>query len=225
MRKKSPTGNVARLRPRGAPKTAQPQSALAAAATVVAAATPAIALPPPVPWHIRHRAELRFVVTFAAIAGVLFALYSFPYAEGSAARRWSDGYLRAYAHMAGSVLSLFEHKVHVSGQDIIGRYSVRIVRGCDAIDAQILLVSAVVASSAYSWRRRATGAVLGFLLVTVVNVARICSLYYIGALLPSYFDFFHHEFWPLLLIVVAIAAFIAWSRMGIARAGVAHATG
>jgi exosortase/archaeosortase family protein len=156
--------------------------------------------------------ELRFVVSFAVVAGALFSLYSFPYPEGSTARRWSDSYLTAYAHLAGWVLSAFEHPITVAGQNIVGRYSLRIVRGCDAIDAQILLVAAVLASSSHSWPHRLWGAAVGFLVITVANVVRICSLYYAGSYLPAYFDFFHHEVWPLLLIVIAVVAFVVWSR-------------
>jgi exosortase/archaeosortase family protein len=170
----------------------------------------------------KYRTEIRFVVTFAAIAGVLFSVYSFPYPDGSAARHWSDAYLRAYAHMAGGILSIFEGHLAVDGQNIVGSYSLRIIRGCDAIDAQILLLSAVLASPSHSWRWRIYGALAGFLLITVANVARVCCLYYVGAHFPAQFDFFHHELWPLLLIVLAAVAFIVWSRLGGSRERGAH---
>jgi exosortase/archaeosortase family protein len=186
--------------------------------------SPGLEMTPAEPSHTRYRSELRFVLAFIAIACVLFSVYSFPYPDGSRARRWSDVYLQAYAHWSGWVLSAFERHIAVSGQDIIGHYSLRIVRGCDAIDAQILLVSAVLASSVYSWRWRISGAILGFFLITLINVVRICSLYYVGSYFPTYFDFFHHELWPLLLIVLAASAFVLWSRLASARERSADAT-
>jgi exosortase/archaeosortase family protein len=171
------------------------------------------------------RSDIAFVVAFVVLAGALFAVYSFPYPEGSRARVWSDGYLRAYARMAGWVLSVFDPHVGVSDQNIVGRYPLRIVRGCDAVDAQILFVSAVFASSAYSWRLRAYGALSGFLLITVANVLRICSLYYVGSYLPAYFDFFHHELWPMLLIALAATAFVLWARFANSERAAAHAGG
>jgi len=163
--------------------------------------------------HESGRPQVRFVVVFLAISVFLFSVYSFPYSEGSWARHWSDAYLRAYAHLAGWVLSIFERGIVLSGQNIVGRYSLRIIRGCDAVDAQILLVAAVLASPLHSWRWRIGGAIAGALLVLVANVARICSLYYIGLFLPSYFDLFHHEVWPLVLIAFAGGVFVLWSRM------------
>jgi exosortase/archaeosortase family protein len=172
-----------------------------------------------------HRSELRFVLSFVVTAGILFSLYSFPYPEGSLGQRWSEGYLRAYSHLAGWVLAAFEPHVSVSGQNILGRYSLRIIRGCDAVDAQILLVAAVLASHVYSWRWRVAGVVAGFAVITAANVLRICSLYYVGVLVPAYFDFCHHELWPLLLIALAAGAFVLWSRVGSARGGIERAVG
>lgn len=169
--------------------------------------------------------EVRFVISFLVIAGILFSLYSFPYREGSWPQRSSEAYLRAYAHLAGWVLSIFERSVVVSGQEISGRYALRIIRGCDAVDAQILLVAALFASHLYSWRSRAWGALAGLALITAVNVARICCLYYVGFLAPTYFDFFHHEFWPLLLILSATVTFVLWSKIAAARGGVVRAVG
>src|SRR5262252_4261153 len=161
----------------------------------------------------KSRPEVRFAIFFLLTAGVLFSVYSFPYAQNSWPQRWSDLYLRAYARMAGGVLSLFEPHITVTGQNILGRYPLRIIRGCDAVDAQILLVAAILATHACSWRRRVGGAVAGVALVTVANVVRICSLYYVGYFLPGSFEFFHHELWPLVLIVIAAGTFVLWFRV------------
>jgi exosortase/archaeosortase family protein len=163
--------------------------------------------------ELRKRPEFRFVLSFLVIAAILFSVYSFPYPDGSLGQRWANAYLSAYAHMSGLVLRLFDPSVVVADRSITGRYAVRIIRGCDAIDAQILMLAAVFATHVHSWRWRIGGAVVGFLAVTAANVVRICSLYYIGALFPSQFDFFHHEVWPLLLIALAAGLFVLWFKM------------
>jgi exosortase/archaeosortase family protein len=171
------------------------------------------------------RPTVRFVASFVLVAGTLFSLYSFPYPDGSRYKDWSDAYLRGYSCLAAWVLSAFEPHVYRAGQDIVGRYSIRIIRGCDAVDAQILLFAAVVSSHLHSWRWRAAGALLGFLILTIANVGRICSLYYIGIFLPKYFDFFHHEAWPIALILLATGLFVLWSRLALERGRAALAVG
>ena len=164
----------------------------------------------------RRRAELRFVLTFLVVAGVLFSLYSFPYAETGLSEAWFQGYLRAYARVAGSILSLFDRQVDVAGTIIGGRYSLRIVKTCDAMEANLLFLAGVVAFPA-RWSRKVVAALVGIAVLVGVNVFRICSLYFIGLYLPSRFELFHAELWPLLLIVVAIVDFVAvavWTTRG-----------
>jgi exosortase/archaeosortase family protein len=158
--------------------------------------------------------SFKFVSVFMLTAAVLLAIYYFPYAEGTVMKHWISDYLRADAAVAGAVLHGLDASVHVHGQDIVGRYSLRIVRTCDAMDVKILFVSAVLAWSTH-WRRKAMAVVVGATMLFVVNVARICTLYYIGVYVPAYFTIAHHELLPALVLVVAVGAFIlftAWAQ-------------
>ena len=92
--------------------------------------------------------------------------------------------------------------VHVLGQDIVGRFSLRIVKSCDAMEAVILFVAAVCAFPV-RWRARAWGIVLGTLGLAAVNVLRICSLDFIGIYHLAQFELFHLEVWPLLMVCSA----------------------
>ena len=121
------------------------------------------------------------------------------------------GYLRAYAATAGAVLRWFDPSVIVHGQDIVGRYPLRIVRTCDAMDVQILFVCAVLAWPT-GWRRKALVAAGGAVALFVVNVARICSLYYVGLWRPTWFDFVHLELWPAVIVIAAVVAFAAFAK-------------
>jgi exosortase H (IPTLxxWG-CTERM-specific) len=151
----------------------------------------------------RRGPQLRFVLTFVAAAAVLFSLYSFPYAENGISETWFQGYLRAYARLAGSILSIFDGQVDVAGTVIGGRYWLRIVKTCDAMEANLLFLAAVFAFPA-RWSRKAVAALLGIVVLVGVNVIRICSLYFIGLYLPARFELFHAELWPLLLIVFSL---------------------
>src|SRR5262249_51781524 len=103
---------------------------------------------------------LSFMLRFGVIAAVFCGLYAYPYAEGSWVQRALSRYLEAYASAAGAVLSLFDHDVRVVGSDIAGRFALRIVKDCDAMDVNILLSAAILAFPA-SAGRRALGVACG----------------------------------------------------------------
>jgi exosortase/archaeosortase family protein len=171
-----------------------------------------------------RRAQLRFALTFVLAAGALFSLYAFPYAERGRVQRWFGVYLAGYARLAGHVLGLFDSQVRVVGNVIAGRGSLAIVKTCDAMEANLLFFAAVLAVPA-RWSRKAVAAVLGTALLVAVNVARICSLYFVGIYFPGAFEFIHIEVWPALLIIVATAEFAAWALWMARARGPALAAG
>jgi exosortase/archaeosortase family protein len=156
----------------------------------------------------------RFAVQFVVLAGVLLAVYYFPYSNDSRTKSFFDSYLHAYAALAGGVLHWFEPTLVVRGQEIIGRYSLRIIKTCDAMDTQILLASAILSWPA-SPRFRAIAALCGVVAMAMLNVFRICSLYYVGLFFPTMFDFAHLELWPAVIVLSSVAGFVAftsWAR-------------
>lgn len=154
---------------------------------------------------------LRFALTYAALAAILFGIYGFPFELFGAREDWLSGYLAAYARLSGGILGLIEPGVVVSGPVIYGRFPMEIVRNCDAIEVNILFASAVLAFPA-SLRPKlvALGAGLGALLA--LNVLRICSLYYLGAMSPAAFKVAHEELFPLLLVAAAAVLFLICVR-------------
>jgi exosortase/archaeosortase family protein len=162
---------------------------------------------------------LRFAVTFAALAVVLFGAYAFPYKEFGVSEGWLQAYLRAYARVAGGVLHIFDPRVVVDGNVVNGRTALSIVKTCDAMEANLLFLAAVLAfpagqggTGAHRWRRKLLVALAGVIAISALNVTRICSLYVIGVHFPSAFELFHVELWPLLLIVAAAGLFAIAAR-------------
>lgn len=154
-----------------------------------------------------------FVGRFALFAGLFLAAYAFPYAELGISERWFQGYLAAYARLAGGVLSLLGEGVRVTGTLIEGRYPLRIVKTCDAMEANLLFLAAVLAFPVPpgGWKKKLAAIAIGLTILVATNVARICTLYFIGVHAPSAFELFHAELWPLLLIAIAVAAFVAYT--------------
>ena len=158
-----------------------------------------------------RRARLRFALVFAAVGGALLTVYSFPYAEHGVREVWFERYLAVYARLAGFVLRLFDSGVRVVGNDIVGRTSLTVAKNCDAMDVTLLFTAAIVAFPA-PWRRRLVGIVAGAAALTLVNVLRIASLYFVDLRWPSAFETIHAEVWPLAIVVLAAGTFLAWSR-------------
>jgi len=158
-------------------------------------------------------AALRFVARFGALSAVLLGFYYFPYADTGAVKPWIDLYLHGYAASAGYVLRVFEPGVRVLGQEIVGRYGLRIVKTCDAMDVTILVVSALVAWP-FPWRRRAIAILIAVAALYLVNIVRICSLYCIGARFPSLFETAHLDVWPAILLVFAVGLFLSLVARG-----------
>jgi exosortase/archaeosortase family protein len=156
---------------------------------------------------------VRFAVTFGLLSAVLLGFYYFPYSDESPVKPWLDGFLHQYAVSAGLVLRVFEPQIRVIDQNIVGRYSLHIVKTCDAMDVTILLTSAIIAWPG-SWKRRAVGAAAAVLLLYVLNVLRICSLYWIGIAFPSFFEAAHVDLWPALILLVSVGFFFVVTSWG-----------
>lgn len=160
---------------------------------------------------LAERLRLSFGLKFAAIAGLLFAIYGFPFELFGAKQDWLQGYLAAYARLAGGALGLVERGLVVDGTYIQGRFAMQIVRNCDAADVNILFISALLAFPG-AWRVKAVLLLGGLCALVAANVLRICSLYYVGVFAPERFKVVHEEVWPLLLVVFTVGVFLACVR-------------
>jgi exosortase/archaeosortase family protein len=164
---------------------------------------------PETPWWSSQQAAVRFCISFLVVAGVLSLLYAYPYAKHGAVERFFEHYLAAYARAAGALLSLFDGDVRVVGDQILGRYPLQIVKDCDAMEAKILLASAIAAFPARP-RDRLIGVVAGVFALFLANLTRISSLYFVGIHAPDSFEFAHRELFPLLLVALAALLFLGW---------------
>ena len=169
-----------------------------------------------VAWHARALELVKtpaasFVLRFVAIAAPLLLLYAYPYPAGSFMSGCFERFLSGYAHAAGTLLEQVDPTVSVTGNRISGRFPLAIVRDCDAMQVNILFVSAVLAFPSGVGRRLA-GAGLGLGLLVIANLSRIVSLYFVGVASPGSFEFAHREVWPLVLIAVALGLFLGFTR-------------
>ncbi len=153
---------------------------------------------------------------------VSYAALYFPYPPGSVPSRVLSWYVTMVARGAGAVLHVFDRNVSVDGVIIHGRYPLKIVLDCTAVDVQALYVAAV-SSFPVPWRQRVAGALTGLALVSVANLLRVASLYFVGVYWPTAFHCLHEEVLQFAMVAVACLAFaiwVGWTRQG--RWGKAH---
>jgi len=158
----------------------------------------------------------RFAVLFTAIAGGLLGFYYFPRGNDSAVEHFTGEYLRAYTRMLSLVLAPFDPAVQSHGNLVMGRFSMQIVKSCDAMEANILFAAALLAVAA-PWLRKAAALVVGLAALVAFNLVRLVVLYWTGIYAAPAFDFFHYDVWPLVMIAFATVDFLfcaRWVRQG-----------
>jgi len=149
------------------------------------------------------------VAIFVAIAVGLLVLYTYPYEKQSLPQRLMHAYLVVYAHAVGGFLWILDRSIRVDGNLITGRFSLLIVRNCDAASVIVLFLAALAAYPA-KHLQRLIGAVAGLALIFFLNLVRITSVYFIGITWPDAAELVHWQVWPIVLLVLVAMGFLAW---------------
>lgn len=150
---------------------------------------------------------LRFLLIFSLLAGLFYAITFFTpfYRE-----RLFPLVLRLTARLSGAALRLFGQQITVTGVLILSpMFSVRIVRGCDAVEPIALFVCAVLAFP-LPLVTKLPGIIAGILILAILNLVRIVSLFLIGVYVPSLFGIMHVDVWQGVFIVLALMLWLLW---------------
>jgi exosortase/archaeosortase family protein len=150
---------------------------------------------------------LRSALVFGLVSTVLFALYTFPYAERGRSDAWLASTMNLYARVVGGALGLIDPSIFVSHNQILGRASLSITPRCDAMDANILFCAALLAVPV-SWWRTAGVLAAGLSVLVAFNVLRLCCDYYVGVHFPAEFELVHFDLAPMVVMAFAFADFL-----------------
>ena len=153
----------------------------------------------------------RFMLLFLVCLGVLFC-----------AELWQPvdhhvivPFTSAIAKVCVAIVGLFDPHAIAYGkilQSTTGSgFAISIERGCNGVEAVIILVSAMLAFPA-PWRHKLVGIGLGFLAIQAVNLVRIISLFYLGQWNRTWFEWFHLYLWQALIVLDALVVFLVWLR-------------
>lgn len=96
------------------------------------------------------------------------------------------------------------------------RVVLRFGYGCDALDASVLYMLAVLASPA-TLLLRLVGAFAGAILLLALNQVRTTSLYYTKLHFPDAFDLMHLDVWQVLYIFGAVCLWLLWVSWALRR--------
>ncbi len=152
----------------------------------------------------------RFIVVFLVLLGGLFTLEVLQPVE-----RWViDPFTSGIARICVWIVSIFDNDAVSFGkviQSTRNGFAVSIERGCNGIEALIILFAALFAFPS-TFRQKWIGFSLGFVAIQALNLVRIISLFYIGQWSHTWFEWFHLYLWQALIIIDALVVWLIWLR-------------
>lgn len=153
---------------------------------------------------------LRFILIFMVLLVVLFIAELTPPVE----RHVILPFTSVLADVCAWIIHLFDGTTISNGkliQNADGSFIVSIERGCNGVEAVIILLSAILAFPA-PWKHKLAGIGLGFVAIQLLNVVRIVSLFYLGLWSQIWFKWFHEYLWQALIVLDALIVFLIWLR-------------
>jgi exosortase H (IPTLxxWG-CTERM-specific) len=153
---------------------------------------------------------LRFIVLFFVCLAVLFTLELLQPVD----RYVIEPFTAAIAKISVFIVGLLDAHAIAHGKILESTttgFAISIERGCNGVEAVIILVSAMLAFPA-PWKNRLVGIGLGFVAIQALNLVRIISLFYLGQWNRTWFEWFHLYLWQALIVLDALIAFLVWLR-------------
>ncbi|MDR2173853.1 MAG: exosortase H [Burkholderiales bacterium] len=154
---------------------------------------------------------IRFFILFLVILAVLFGLELTPWAERWFVEPWTI----ILAKISTWLVTLFDSQVEATGRvmrSLANGFGVSIEKGCNGIEATIVLVSAMLAFPS-PWKHKIIGILSGFVAVQALNVVRVISLFYLGQWNETAFEWAHLYVWQALIMLDVLIVFLIWIRL------------
>ena len=153
---------------------------------------------------------LRFFIIFSVLLVGLFTLEILQPAEKYVILPFTS----LVADISVWIVQAFDDGVIATGnviRDQASGFGVRIERGCNGLEAVIILFAAIFAFPA-PFKHKLIGFVAGFFAIQILNLVRIISLFYLGQWNYTAFEWFHLYLWQALIILDALVVWLIWLR-------------
>jgi len=152
--------------------------------------------------------KVRFLILFFLLVAGLSLLIKLP-----AVDQWIiTPYVEGITSIAGFISGIASGSVEASRTYLHHPdFSVNIKKGCDGIIATIILVSACIAFPS-TWKMKVLGILSGYLLIFILNIARILLLFSLGVHGEmELFNLVHVYVAQFIVIVGAMVFWIYWA--------------
>mgnify|MGYP001820500844 CR=1 FL=1 len=153
---------------------------------------------------------IRFFILFTVLLVGLFTLEILQPAEKYVILPFTS----VIADVSVWIIQLFDDNVmSISNviRDKTTGFGVRIERGCNGVEALIILFAAIFAFPA-PIKNKLIGFAIGFVAIQGLNLVRIVSLFYLGQWNQVAFEWFHLYLWQALIILDALVVWLVWLR-------------
>lgn len=153
---------------------------------------------------------VRFFVLFLVMLLGLFTLEIYQPVEVAVI----NPFTAVIAKISVWIIELFDDNVISYGKIIQSKtngFAVEIQRGCNGIEAVIILFAAIFAFPA-TFKHKMIGFGAGFVAIQALNLVRIISLFYLGQWNATAFKWFHLYLWQALIILDALVVWLIWLR-------------
>ncbi len=158
-------------------------------------------------WIYAKRPVLGFVVLFGVLMGIFYGITSLRVVDTSII----PAYMRVNATASSVIINIFGEGSKARGTSVSSsRFSVNIQHGCDAVAPTMLFVAAVLAFPA-PLVAKLPGAVVGSIILALINLVRIIALFFTGIYFPKAFEVMHVDVWQPVFILLALTLWIAWA--------------
>jgi exosortase H (IPTLxxWG-CTERM-specific) len=158
----------------------------------------------------RPATMLRFVLLFAVLLAGLFVAELLQPVDDYVILPFTGAIAKVCVFIVGS----FDPHALAIGKELrstTNGFAISIERGCNGVEAVIILVSAMLAFPA-PWKHKLAGIGIGFVAIQLLNLVRIISLFYLGQWNRTWFDWFHLYLWQALIVLDALVVFLIWLR-------------
>jgi len=153
---------------------------------------------------------IRFFVLFSVLLIGLFTLEILQPVEKYVILPFTS----VIADLSVWIIQLFDDNVIATAnviRDKTSGFGVRIERGCNGVEALIILFAAIFAFPA-PFKNKVMGFAIGFVAIQALNLVRIISLFYLGQWNQVAFEWFHLYLWQALIILDALVVWLVWLR-------------